>query len=47
MPDVTQALRGLPFLAKATEADVAALAAVSFPKRLSKGQVLFTEGERS
>ncbi len=47
VPDVTQALRGLPFLAKATEADVAALADVSFPKRLAKGQVLFTEGERS
>lgn len=45
--DAAAALRSLSLFARADEADLQSLAAVAFPRRLSKGQVLFTEGERS
>lgn len=47
MQDVSQALRAVPMFAPATEDELARLASAAFPRRLSRGQVLFTEGERS
>lgn len=47
MQDASHALRSIPLFVAAADADLERLAAVAFPRRLSKGQVLFTEGERS
>jgi len=46
VPDASEVLRQLAFL-DVPEADLTSLASVSFPRRISKGQVLFSEGERS
>lgn len=44
---MSQALRSVPMFAAASHGDLARLASAAFPRRLSRGQVLFTEGERS
>ena len=47
MRDAAGALRSLPFLTGIDGPVFDALAAAAFPRRLAKGQVLFTEGEVS
>lgn len=47
MRDAAAALSELPLLAAAPADEVERLAAVAFPRRLSRGQVLFVEGEAS
>lgn len=47
MQDAVGALRSVPLFAAAAADDVERLADAAFPRRLAKGQVLFTEGERS
>lgn len=45
--DASHALRSVPLFAAAGDDELERLAAVTFPRRLARGQVLFTEGERS
>ena len=45
--DAVQALRSVPLFAAVDDADLERLAAATFPRRLARGQVLFTEDERS
>lgn len=45
--DAATALRALPLFAGAAEDELERLVAQAFPRRLTRGQVLFVEGERS
>ena len=47
MQDVSHALRAVPVFAAAGDDELDRLAASAFPRRLGRGQVLFTEGDRS
>ena len=47
MTDVVTQLSGLALFAGATHEELERLAAVCFPKKLGRGQVLFCEGEQS